>query len=172
MNTALILVCGLPGSGKSFFAKHLSEKIKAVYFNSDLLRKELFPTGRTYSEKEKQLVYDTLLANTSSSIDDGKPVILDATFYKNILRTPFYKLAIQKNIPLYIFYVEAAQELIKSRTSVTRPDSEADYTIYLKLKELFEPIDQPYKTLVSQQHNIEALLSEALTYISDEQKRN
>ncbi len=172
MNTVLILVCGLPGSGKSFFAKHLSEKIQAAYFNSDLLRKELFPKGRTYSEQEKQLVYDTMLAHTSVNIEKGKTVVIDATFYKNKLRTPFYKLATQKHIPLYIFYIEADQQLIKTRTSVARPDSEADYTVYLKLKELFEPIEQPYKTLVSQQNNIEALLSEALTYISNEQKRN
>lgn len=172
MNTVLILVCGLPGSGKSFFAKHLSEKIQAAYFNSDLLRKELFPAGRTYSEQEKQVVYDTMFANASSSIAKGITVVVDATFYKNILRTPFHKLATQKNIPFYIFYIEANEELIKARTSVKRPDSEADYTVYLKLKELFEPIDQPYKILVSKQHNIETLLSEALTYISNEQKRN
>ncbi|MGN6646292.1 MAG: AAA family ATPase [Cytophaga sp.] len=166
MNTALILVCGLPGSGKSFFAKHLSKKIQAAYFNSDLLRKELYPTGRTYSEQEKQLVYDTMLAHTSANIEKGKTVVVDATFYKNILRIPFYKLAIQNHIPLYIFYIEANQELIKARTSVARTDSEADYAVYLKLKELFEPIEQPYKTLTSGQHNIDTLLSEALMYIS------
>jgi len=170
MNAVLVLVCGLPGSGKSFFAHQLSTKMKAKHFNTDVLRKELFPINRTYSEKEKQFVYDTLLSKTSSCLNEGKSVILDATFYKNELRIPFYTLAQAKNIPLYIFYISADETLIKERTSVTRIDSEADYSVYVKLKDLFEPITQPYKNLTSTQNNIDKLVSTALIYLNHGEK--
>ena len=54
--TMVIIVCGLPGSGKSYFAERLAKKIDADYVNSDRLRKELFPS-RTYSDREKATVY-------------------------------------------------------------------------------------------------------------------
>lgn len=170
MNPVLVLVCGLPGSGKSYFADQLSKKMKAEHFNTDVLRKELFPLQRTYSEKEKQIVYDTLLSKTSSSLNERKSVIVDATFYKNELRVPFYNLAQTKKVPIYIFYITADESLIQARTSVLRSDSEADYSVYLKLKELFEPITTPYATLISTQNNIDDLLTTALIYLDHGEK--
>lgn len=170
MNPVLILVCGLPGTGKSFFGQHLSKKMDAYYLNSDILRKELFPENRTYSEEEKQFVYDTLLIKTEENLKKGKSVMVDATFYKNELRIPFYTIAQTKKIPLYIFYITADETLIQARTSVLRSDSEADYLVYLKLKELFEPITMPYTTLISTQNNINDLLATALIYLNHGEK--
>ena len=168
MITRLILVCGLPGSGKSFFAKHLSEIMQAAYFNSDICRKELFPNNRTYSEKEKQSVYDALISSTETNLIHHTSVVLDATFYKNSLRLPFYNLASQLNCPYSIIYISAEESLIKERTSQIREDSEADYSVYLSLKDLFEPIEKPYLTLQSTNKNIDTLLSTALTFLTHE----
>ena len=168
MITRLILVCGLPGSGKSFFAKHLSEIMQVAYFNSDICRKELFPHNRTYSEKEKQSVYDALLSSTETNLIHHTSVVLDATFYKNSLRLPFYNLASQLNCPYSIIYISAEESLIKERTSQIREDSEADYSVYLSLKDLFEPIEKPYLTLQSTNKNIDTLLSTALTFLTHE----
>ena len=168
MITRLILVCGLPGSGKSFFAKHLSEIMQAAYFNSDICRKELFPNNRTYSEKEKQSVYDALISSTETNLIHHTSVVLDATFYKNSLRLLFYNLASQLNCPYSIIYISAEESLIKERTSQIREDSEADYSVYLRLKDLFEPIEKPYLTLQSTNKNIDTLLSTALTFLTHE----
>jgi len=165
MITRLILVCGLPGSGKSFFAQHLSDKIQAAYLSSDVYRKELYPNHRTYSEKEKQSVYDALLSSTETNLIHHTSVVLDATFYKNSLRLPFYKLAKQLNCPCSIIYISADEELIKERTSKVRADSEADYSVYLKLKDAYEAIDKPHLTLESTNKNIDALLSTAETFL-------
>lgn len=165
MITRLILVCGLPGSGKSFFAKHLSDKIQASYLSSDVYRKELFPHHRTYSEKEKQSVYDALLSSTETNLIHHTSVVLDATFYKNNLRLPFYKLAKQLNCPCSIIYISAEEKLIKERTSQVREDSEADYSVYLKLKDAFEAIDKPHLTLESTNKNLDTLLSTSLTFL-------
>lgn len=167
MNAVLILVSGLPGAGKSFFSKKLSEKIHALRMNTDLLRKELFPETRTYSELEKQVVYDTLLSRTKTALIHKQIVIVDATFYKNSLRMPFYELARALDCACVVFYLEADEALTKERTSVSRIDSEADFNVYLKLKDLFEPIEEPYLKLISEHSNIDALLSSALTYLTD-----
>ena len=168
MKTRLILVCGLPGSGKSYFAKLLSEKIQAAYFNSDVCRKELFPNQRNYSEKEKQSVYDALLSSTETNVIHHTSVVVDATFYKNSLRLPFYDLADQLNCSCSIIYLFADETLIKKRTSQIRENSEADYSVYLKLKDVFEPIKKPHLTLQSTNNNIDALLSTSLTFLNHE----
>ena len=161
----LILVCGLPGSGKSFFARTLSKQLHARYYNSDLLRKELFPNKRTYSEEEKQSVYSTLLAITEKDLKDQYTVIIDATFYKNALRLPFYQLAEKLSCKLNIFYIQASEDLIKERTSLVREDSEADFNVYLKLKNKFEPIDRAFISLISERNNIDKLIHSALLYL-------
>jgi predicted kinase len=154
----LILVCGLPGSGKSFFAKTLSKQLHARYYNSDLLRKELFPNNRTYSEEEKQTVYSTLLAIAEKDFKDQHTVIIDATFYENALRIPFYQLAEKMNCKVYIFCIQANEDLIKERTSVKRADSEADFNVYLTLKNKFEPFDKAFLSLTSERNNIDKLI--------------
>lgn len=163
----LIVVCGLPGSGKSFFAQALSNRIQAVYLNSDLLRKELFPIRRTYSIQEKSIVYETLLVRAEEELNNHS-VIVDATFYTEELRKPFYRLAERVSSRLYVFYITADETIILERTSLARPDSEADYDVYLKVKELFEPFDRNVTTLVSERDNIEVLISSALTHIGYE----
>jgi len=162
----LILVCGLPGSGKSFFARTLSKQLHARYYNSDLLRKELFPNNRTYSEQEKQTVYSTLLSIAENDLKDQYTVIIDATFYENSLRIPFYQLTEKLTCKLYIFYIQANEDLIKERTSIKRTDSEADFNVYLTLKNKFEPIDRAFLSLISEQNNIDKLIHSALLYLT------
>jgi predicted kinase len=65
----IVIVFGLPGSGKSFFASRLAKMINADYINSDMIRKEMFASS-TYSEKEKAAVYNVMIEKTKVL---GKP---------------------------------------------------------------------------------------------------
>ncbi|MDP4129883.1 MAG: ATP-binding protein, partial [Bacteroidota bacterium] len=84
----IIIVSGLPGSGKSYFASRFAKLIQADYINSDRVRKNIFPAS-SYSEKENASVYDEMLELTRRSIRQKKNLVLDATFYKNELRKKF-----------------------------------------------------------------------------------
>ena len=168
MKPILILVCGLPGSGKSFFSKQLSKKIGVSHFNSDIIRKQLFPKARTYSDTEKKMVYESLITQAKMCLKKGESVIIDATFYKNSLRTPFYDIASQLNMGLKIIYIHAEESLVKKRTSKQRLDSEADYTIYLNMKDTFEPIEKKYLAVQSTDNNIDFLLSEAILFLNQD----
>ena len=50
----IVIVFGLPGSGKSYFASHLASMINADYINSDKVRRTMFDT-RTYQKRKKWL---------------------------------------------------------------------------------------------------------------------
>ena len=52
---AVILICGLPGVGKSAISKKLALRLKAVVLSTDKIRKELIKNP-TYSSKEKKQI--------------------------------------------------------------------------------------------------------------------
>ena len=62
----LILISGLPGSGKTTLASAFSAKTGAHHLNSDLLRQELGLMGH-YDPKDKEKVYASLLDQTKNS---------------------------------------------------------------------------------------------------------
>ncbi len=92
----IIMVFGLPGSGKSYFSRHLQQETGAGYFNTDMIREELNLKG-IYSEKAKQLVYDKLVEKASEQLDKGLDVIVDGTFHKQKRRDLFTSIAGKKN---------------------------------------------------------------------------
>lgn len=161
----IILVSGLPGSGKTFFAERLAQRIKAIHLSSDRLRKELFPVQRVYSEEEKQSVYQEMLSRMRETVQQRQSVILDATFYRADLREPFVKAAEILQEKMYFICITASEELVRKRTSVQREDSEANYEVYLKLKDHYEPIQSSFLALQSKEDNIEEMLNQALAYL-------
>lgn len=152
----LIIVFGLPGSGKSFFAKKLASELKAHYYSSDRFRKKLFKNP-TYSEEEKEAVYDQIVRR----IMEEKPnsAIVDGTFYKLKLRNKFQAL----DRPLFWIEVHAGEDVIRKRLAEDREDSDADIMVYEKIKEQFEPFKSLYLSLES--GDINKMISEALKYI-------
>lgn len=157
----IILVCGLPGSGKSYFSSRLAEAINAEYCNSDRVRKELF-SKRTYSLSEKAKVYDILLKKMEEAISQKKNLVLDATFHKNTIRDLF----IDKSKGDIIFIeVKADENTIKERLKTSRPYSEADHHVYELIKKQWKPLQHPHLKLQSTNDNIETMLQKALQYI-------
>ncbi|WP_025725026.1 AAA family ATPase [Acholeplasma granularum] len=84
MKKAIILV-GVPGSGKSTYAKTLN----MPHFSSDMIRLELFGTLRTHhTEKDDQTVFNLLHDRVFSF---GESLIYDATNITRTLREKLYK---------------------------------------------------------------------------------
>lgn len=160
----VIIIMGLPGSGKSYFAGHLSRHLDIPYIGSDQIRKEMGVMGH-YGPTDKKNVYEQMKLLAQTAIQQGKDVILDATFYKKSIRGPFASLAQQHQVPLALIWVEAEEGLIRERLSKKREDSEADYGVYLTLKANFEPPLEPYLKLSSGPNNISEMLEEAEEYL-------
>jgi predicted kinase len=73
----LILLCGLPASGKSTFTKVLSTYEDAIVLSSDDLRLELFNDINHQDDNGK--VFEELYKRANQNIKNGKSVIIDAT---------------------------------------------------------------------------------------------
>ncbi|WP_185974346.1 AAA family ATPase [Litoribacter populi] len=154
------MVSGLPGTGKSYFASRLSQRLGAVYINSDAVRRELGAMGK-YTDKDKLTVYEELFYRTKNSLNAGKCVVADATFHKKINRKYFFDWTSKQGISLVVFEVFASEEIIKKRLSKPRTYSEADWNVYLKLKQEREPLEIKHHKLESSSNNINFMLEKA-----------
>lgn len=166
----IIIVFGLPGSGKSYFASRLAQMLDANYVNSDMLRKELFP-NRTYSDAEKGKVYDTMFQKMEEAIAQGKNLVLDATFHKNASRKRF-KDGIKEKELLFFIEIQAEENTVKERLKKSRPYSEADFKVHQLIRQQWEPLQIPHLTLVSTNDNIDSMLQVAAQYLNHESKSN
>ncbi len=68
---------GLPGSGKSRFARRLARAWQAVYVSSDAIREEL--TGDEASQDRNAEVFPLMNARVRDGLRRGYDVVLDAT---------------------------------------------------------------------------------------------
>jgi len=159
----VILVTGLPGSGKSYFARHLSNHLGARYLSTDQIRNEILDR-KTYSREEKELVYREMKRRMLAALNRHDDIVLDGTFYREGLRRVFIQAA-GEVATVFIIQVMADEELILERVHRDRPDSDADFAVYEKLKKEWEEIKTPHLTLVSTNDNLNTMLETAIRYI-------
>jgi len=160
----LILVFGLPGTGKSTLAAALAQRLGIAHLNTDIVRDLLGKRGQ-YGEGDKQQIYDELLRLATLELAAGKHVIVDGTFYRKALRSPFLQLAKNKGAVVKWIEVCASEEVVKERVSKKRKYSEADYAVYLKIASEFEPLEANCLSLHSDRQDLEKMLGKCLEYI-------
>jgi predicted kinase len=138
----LIVITGLPGTGKSTIAEALAKEIDAIILSTDKIRKMIFENP-IYNEEDKRIVYNELFSQTSENLSKGKNVILDGTFYTKALRKRANEVGklLAKNV--YFVYCETPEEILKERINNRRDKySDADYSVYLKMKKIFEEFEE------------------------------
>ena len=160
-----IAVFGLPGSGKTFFARRLASRIYGMHVNSDDIRNSLGFRGE-YSDQAKLKVYQAMASLMEDAILNQKDVILDATFYREDIRNLFIEKAIQLDSTLYWIEIKAAEFVIRHWLSKKRSDSEAGFDEYLKVKSEFEPMTDEHLTLYSDLEELEEMFDKTLAYIN------
>ncbi|MCO6479501.1 MAG: AAA family ATPase [Phaeodactylibacter sp.] len=163
----LIIVTGLPGTGKTTFARALAERIGAHHLNTDIIRDELGLRGQ-YDKASKQKVYQKMRNKTSEALKAGRTVIVDGTFFRKALREPYEELGVKFNAPVYRLVIEAPEETIRKRTAQKREYSEADFEVYLKVRDEWEPLEKPHLSLVSA--DLEGMVEKAFLYLQTQNK--
>ncbi len=144
---ALVVLVGLPASGKSRVAGELRERTGAVVFESDALRRFLFPQ-RTYSARESQQLFAAIHAAIDELLSEGTTVVLDATNLAEAERAPLREMAARWDAKLVFVRVTAPDSLIRRRLasrSVHDIDgSEADVRVYERMRSRVEELRQPH----------------------------
>lgn len=163
----LIVIFGLPGTGKTTVARTLSKILNSPHFNTDVIRDELQLKGN-YDPKAKKLVYEILLARVARSLEEHHFVVVDGTFSKDESRRQLIDMANQQKAEVVWIMMDSASDVVKDRVSIKRPFSEADFAVYNKIKEEFEPLADPAITLRSDELKIEEMLHIIRDKLGDE----
>jgi len=105
-NQNIILVRGLPGSGKSSLAKLLSENGKYPVFSVD----QYFTDSNgnySFDHRQNHIAYDACKKNVLAEIMNGtEKIFVDNTFTIDWEMEPYFKMAAENNCLVYVFTVE------------------------------------------------------------------
>jgi predicted kinase len=135
----LVVVSGLPGTGKSTFCRDLSRRSGAVILESDSLRKLLFPRP-SYSWQESRRLFDSIHAAIEHLLQGGVSAILDATNLAERHRQPLYQIAASEGAKLILVEVTAPPEIVASRLAGRSGVSDADVAVYQRMQRSVEEI--------------------------------
>ncbi len=142
---ALIVVSGLPGTGKSYFCARLAERLPFVILESDALRKILCPAP-TYSLAESSRLFQAIHYLIEVLLRKGIPLILDATNLSERYRECLYRIADNLGARLVLVRVEAppgvVYERLRARAEGASPEtsSDADWAVFQKMKPAVQQI--------------------------------
>jgi predicted kinase len=145
----VIVLVGLPGSGKSHFAREIARRIPAAILDSDALRQVLFAEPK-HTKKEHARLFPALHVLMDRLLDRGNNVIVDATNLKESNRAPYYRIAKQHNVPVVTARVWAPKNVIRRRLTERAigrdPDdrSTATLEVYEAMRHDFETIRRRY----------------------------
>ena len=133
----LIVVSGLPGTGKSYFCHQLVQKLPAIILESDALRKALFPSP-CYSAPESTRLFRACHQLIERLLKKGIFLIFDATNLSEPHRECLYSIADRLGVRLVLVRVEAPPQLVyqrlKGRGGSSEGNSDADWAVYQKMK--------------------------------------
>ena len=142
--TALVIMHGLSGSGKTWISQQLLETFDAIRLRSDVERKRLHglaPHQRSgsgidsgiYTSEGGRLTYARLAELAAAILQAGYPVIVDAAFLKHGQRELFHALAERARAPFVIVHIHAPEsvlrERLQSRVQQTQEASEAGLAV-------------------------------------------
>ncbi len=158
----LVVVSGLPGTGKSFFSQRLAERVSLAVLESDALRKVLSPYPLHTAEESIRLfrAIDELL---DLLLERHLPVLLDATNLLEAHREALHSLAQRHKARTILVLVKAPPKVVRQRLEARRGNrdtqnhSDADWEVYQRMRPLQEPIRRGH-IVVDTSRDIEPVL--------------
>ena len=144
-NPKLLMLAGLPGSGKSTFAREIVARRPFLVLESDRLRKTLVPKPE-YTGEEHGRVFRACHRLIDEFLGQGFPVLLDATNLGQRNRRPVMDIAGKHGAPLAIAVVTAPPELVRQRLAGREAGvdpctwSDAGLAVYTRMAPAWQPV--------------------------------
>jgi aminoglycoside phosphotransferase family enzyme/predicted kinase len=139
----LIILTGLPGTGKSTVAAALAREIGAGVLSTDKIRAERRGMAG-FSATEKGGVYERMFARAERSLRDGRSLVLDGTFYLRRLREAGAAVGRLAGVPVFVVEVVSPVPVVKRRMERrlcqargTRP---AGFEVHGFIRRSYEPV--------------------------------
>ncbi len=167
-NPRLLMLAGLPGAGKSRFAREVTARVPFLVLESDRLRKALVGQPQ-YTPVEHARVFRACHRLLDEFLAQGYPVLFDATNLGERNRRPVYAIARKRGVPLAVAVVTAPSEIVRQRLRDreagldTNTWSDASWLIYSRMAPAWEPVRRPH-ILVDTSEDITPALRQVLNW--------
>jgi hypothetical protein len=171
----LVMLCGLPGTGKSTLARRLADQLPAVSVESDLVRQTVF-TPPTYNVEESQQVHKVCHILIGWYLRHYYHVIYDATNLYQHHRQMAYRLAARTGARLVVAEITASDEVVRERLAPRRrrgtlpnsPEyySDADWQVCVRMRSRAEPIQGEHITVDTSDGDVQRAVRYVLKAIS------
>jgi adenylylsulfate kinase len=166
----IVVMAGLPGTGKSTIALALADRLSAAVLNKDAIRHALFSARDVeYSAEQDDFVMDLML-QTAQFLwlrDPARAIILDGRPFsrtRQIERVITFAEGMQQrwHILECVCSEEAARQRLQTQHSAgEHPAGNRDFQLYLAVKARFELITRP-KTVLNTEQPVEICVNHAI----------
>lgn len=114
----LIILCGIPFSGKTHFAQHLEKAKNYKRVDLDEIKFELYGTSILDHDIDSvgwDTIYQEMYARIKRYLDHGHTVIHDTGNFSIYERGLINKIALDMNIPFVTIFINTDKEIARKR---------------------------------------------------------
>ena len=148
----LVAMCGLPGTGKSYFAAKLTERVPFLILETDRLRKVIVERPK-YTTGEHRRVFNSCYHLINHYLINGYSVLFDATNLNEEFRFYLYDISKSTGAPLALVHATAPQDTVRRRLKERKSNRHADtysdagWLIYTRMIPVEEPVERDHYAL-------------------------
>ena len=169
----IVMMAGLPGTGKSTLARALAQRLPGVVLDKDAIRAALFEPGQVeYSLAQDDFCQEIMLQTAGYLVvkDAELHVLLDGrTFSRRYQRERVIEFCEKLGTTWAVLECVCAEQtalrrLAEAVAQNTHPATNRTPELYRQIRKMWEPIDEP-KLVIDTDASLGSCVDQALRYL-------